>query len=101
MHFELVEELKISNETISLAKSRKESNEALIYQIMILSISAVLSWVPSNITYVIAIFLDKYPIEMITWTIIFLVPVNSIVTQSVFILTTVKKFHILDCLYHR
>ena len=41
MHFELVEELKISNETISIAKSRKESNGALIYQIMILSTSAV------------------------------------------------------------
>ena len=101
MHFKLVEEHKMSNKIMNIAKSRKESSEALIYQIIILTISLILSWVPSNIIYIVSMLLDKYSIEMITLTMIVVIPMNSIVTQLVFILTTTKKFHIFDFLYQR
>ena len=36
-------------------------------------------------------FLPAYPIEMITWTTVAVVPINSIINPLVFVITSLRK----------
>ncbi len=80
-----------SQKNVEGSVSRKMSNVPLVVQIIVLTSSNILCWIPSGTIFLTAMFMTTYPLEMITWTTIAVTPINSIVNPVVFIVTTVRK----------
>lgn len=87
----LIVSLKKSQETLQQSMSKKQSNLSLVVQIIIVTSSNILSWIPCGIIYVMVMFMEKYPIDMLIWITIGVAPINSVVNPIVFISTTVRK----------
>ena len=68
-----------------------KNNTTLMIQIIIITASNTLCWIPSGIIYLISLFMKKYLIDMVTWATIAITPVNSIINPVVFIVTTIRK----------
>ena len=71
--------------------SKSQSDSFLITQLIILSLSNIMCWLPSGAIFINTMFLDRYPMELILWTIIAIGPINAIVNPCVNIFTTVRK----------
>ena len=89
----LIRELKRAQKNLKDVRSRKQSNIPLILQIIIVTASNILCWIPSDVVYIMAIFLDKYPINMVVWTTIAVTTINSVLNPIVFITTTLRKLY--------
>ena len=89
----LIRELKRAQKNLKGVRSRKQSNVPLIFQIIIVTASNILCWIPSDVVYIMAIFLDKYPINMVVWTTIAVTTINSVLNPIVFITTTLRKLY--------
>ena len=89
----MIKKFKQSQEKLQGAKSkRNQSSVAIITQIMIITGSNILCWIPSGAIYLTTIFLEKYPIKMLIWTTIAVTTINSIINPVVFVITTLRKF---------
>ena len=69
-----------------LGQSRK-LNKATILQLIILTGSNLICWLPSSITYLSSLHLSHYSTNLLVWTTTAIVPVNSIINPAVFIFT--------------
>ncbi len=87
----LVRSLKKSQNTIQQAVSKKQSNIALIVQVIIITSSNILCWVPSGMIFLTSLFLDEYPVTMVIWITIAVAPSNSVVNPVVFAVTSLRK----------
>ena len=87
----LLKHLKDSQQKMKTSVSKKKSNVGLIVQIIVITGSNILCWIPSSIICSVSTFLASYPIEMIMWTIIIVVPINGIINPLVFIVTSLRK----------
>ena len=54
-------------------------------QIIVMIISCIFCWLPSAAIYLCSIFLQRIPPNLITWTTILILPINSIVLPVLFI----------------
>ncbi len=81
---------KKKSQNISSGTS-KNADKGMIFQLITVTLSNVLCWFPSGIMFVTCVFLDRYPIDMIAWITIFVLPINSIVNPVIFATTTLRK----------
>ena len=88
MHIILIYELKQSQKQIIKSKS----DAALVVQLIIITASNFICWFPANGIYVAAMFLSIYPIDLIVWSTIVGLPINSILNPSVFLVTSIRKY---------
>ena len=88
----LIKTFKKSNDTMKTAMSMKRSIVPLLIQLITVTISNIICWIPSSIIYLTSMLIDKYPVEMLVWTVVVIVPINSIINPIVFIITTVRKY---------
>ncbi len=88
----LVKSLRESQRKIKDSVSKQQSNVPLIVQLLVVTSSNVLCWIPTATLYVVSMFLEQYPIKMIVWTIIVVNPVNSVVNPVVFVVIVCRKF---------
>ena len=59
---------------------------------LIMGIGSVAAcWLPTSIVYITTLILPKYPINLIYWTIIVIIPLTSLINPTVFILMKMKK----------
>ena len=91
MHILLVTEIRHSQNVIKKIKSKKDSNVALIIQLVLITTSNILCWFPSGCVYISAMFLTTYPIDLIIWTTVIALPINSIINPSIFIVTSIRS----------
>ncbi len=87
----LVKELKKSQNTLKGSASKEASNQALFVQIVIITSSNIICWIPSLIIHILSMFLEKYSVEMVLWVSVAVTPLNSLVNPVVFIVTTLRK----------
>ena len=88
LHVYLVKNLGKSQQFL---KNMQFSDSALVIQLFILTLSNFICWIPSNIIFISTMFLPKYPMSLVTWTVVGVLPLRSIITPSVFIVMSVKK----------
>ena len=69
----------------------KNQYSSMIVQLLLITFSNVFCWFPTNVTFVTAMLMPTYPIDIVLWTIITVLPCNSIVNPLVFIIGTMKK----------
>ena len=85
---------------INTSEKRQKSIAQILMKITIIMLSCLLSWLPSNIVFVVIMFKEKYPVEMIIWIIVTVVPINSVVNLAIFITTNFKKFSEYNRVFH-
>ncbi len=83
--------LKASQAKLASSVSKQHSNKSLIVQIIIVTSSNILCWVPSSVIYLSSMFLPQHPLGLIYWTVAVVYPLNSVVNPVVFIVTTTRK----------
>ena len=91
MHILLITEVRFSQKVTMNVKSRQDSNVALIIQLVLITTSNILCWFPAGCVYISAMFLSTYPIDLVIWTTVIGLPINSIVNPSIFIVTTFRR----------
>ncbi len=93
IHAKLVFHLRGSLKHIQCSKSKENTNVSLVVQLVIISASNILCWIPTNLVYVLCLFLLSYPFELIIWTSVSVAPLNSVISPVVFIFTCLRKIH--------
>ena len=88
MHIVLVNKLKESQQNIR----KSVSDSVLIAQLIFITLSNILCWFPAKGIYAAAMCLSTYPIDLIIWTTIIGLPINSIINPSIFLITSGRKF---------
>ena len=84
MYIKLVLSLTKSKEKVKTVTKRNRSNKPIIIQIIILTVSCTLSWMPVNLMSISTQFMDRYPIEMVAWIMIFFGSINSMTYPLLF-----------------
>ena len=54
----------------------------MIFQIVLITGSNIVCWVPSGIIYILSALSYKFPVEILLYTTIYITPVNSIVNPT-------------------
>ena len=93
MHIILVNEILQSQK--SIRKSKSEDNTLLIIQLIVITLSNILCWFPVNAVYVSAMFLPTYPtypVDLVIWSTVLGLPINSLINPIVFIIISVRKY---------
>ena len=91
IHLKLCMSLRITERNLNVSNKRKKSNAQILMQIFVITLSCLLSWLPSNIVFALVTFKEKYPVELITWIIVAVMPINSLVSPVIVIVTNFKK----------
>ena len=89
MHCLLLNQLRLSQNKIQ--KSKTENNLPLVIQLIMITVSNILCWFPTACVYITAMFSRTYPIDLVIWTTVLGLPINSILNPFIFIVTTVRK----------
>ena len=63
----------------------------IVVQLFVVSVSNILCWIPANCVYITAMFLSRYPVSVAMWTTVSVLPINSLVNPSVFIVAYFRK----------
>ncbi len=84
----LVKKFKESQKNIE--KSTKSGTKSLQLQMILLPLSAALCWIPMNIKYIMTLVLSKYSLDMIVWGLVVVMPLNSWLYPSIFVIWCVK-----------
>ena len=93
VHNLLAKKIKYSESSQEMRKSvvNSEGNYLLILQLILITVSNILCCFSASSVYIAAMFLDTYPTNLVTWTIITCLPLNAIIMPLVFITLSVKK----------
>ena len=91
LYISLFYEIQKATKKVQNLSLKKTSNVLIIIQISVLISANGLTWIPSGMVYIFAMTMEKYPMEIILWTIIAISPINAIVNPSVFISTALRK----------
>ncbi len=86
----LLKERNESKNRVGATGQSSQSNKSLIIQLLLITLSNIFCWMPTNIVYLISLFLPRYPSEMVVWTAVAVAPINAFVNPSVFIFTSVR-----------
>ncbi len=91
LHVLLVVNLKASQE-IRRSSTGDHSNIPVIIQFALITSTNILCWFPVNCIYIAAMFLPKYPIDLIVWSSVVVAPINSVINPLIFIVASIRKY---------
>ena len=90
MHALLVKILKDSKRHERISKPSDDSS--LIVHLIVITTSNIISWIPANGIYITAMFLPTYPTDLIIWTTVIGLPLNSVINPFIFIIASLRKY---------
>ncbi len=92
IHVSLVSSLKKAQ--VSVAKSKKkDDNTYLIIQLVFLTVSTIFCWFPTNIVFLMAMFISEFSTKTVIWMVVAVMPINSILNPLIFLAYSVKKLY--------
>ncbi len=65
-------------------------NKTMIFQLVVVTLSNLICWLPPGVIFVTFAFLPQYPLAIIFWTTIAVLPINSIVNPVTFFVLNVR-----------
>ena len=71
--------------------SHEISRFHLMVQLVILTSSNIICWIPANIVNLSSLYMETYSTDLLIWTTIIVTPVNSLINPLLFIITTIRK----------
>ncbi len=87
----LIRTLVKKSKEASLQKSKERSNAGMITQLIIITLSNLLCWIPSDVIFIVSQFVSNYPVDMVIWISIAVTPVNSILNPAVLLFMKLKS----------
>ena len=90
MHILLINEVTKSKRSLKIPKSEVENK--MMYQLILTSTTNILCWIPANGIYLSAMFLSIYPINLVIWATVVVMPINSVINPFVFIMINLKGY---------
>ena len=88
MHMLLVNKVKSSKE--SVGKGKTNSIKTIMSQLLLTSTSNIMCWFPTNAIYLSAMYLSTYPIDLVIWATVIVMPINSVINPCVFVVTNLR-----------
>ncbi len=92
-HYLLVRHLRKREVKMQKSVSRKNSNVPLAVQLILITVSNILCWIPSSTIFLTSIYLVTYPSKMVVWTTVTATPLNSVVNPVILTITTCRKVY--------
>ncbi len=83
-NFSIAKFMIVYKETTTGLGSAQKSYKSIFQQLAMVTVSNVLCWFPTSALYISAMFLTKYPIDLVTWAAVCVTPINSIVNPLIF-----------------
>ena len=90
MNILLINEVKKSKRSLKIQKSEVENK--MMYQLILTSMTNILCWIPANGIYLSSMFLSIYPINLVIWATVVVMPINSVINPFVFIMINLKGY---------
>ena len=87
----MLKEIRKCKQYIQKHMSKNQNAISMTIQLIIITGSNILCWIPSITIHTIPMFMDQYPINMIIWTTVAVSPINSIINPIVFIMAVIRK----------
>ena len=72
-------------------KSTHISYKSLILQLILITVSNISCWFSTNGIYTMTMILSKYPTQLVIWSTVILMPINSIVNPTIFLFYVIQK----------
>ncbi len=91
MYVLLVHKMIQSTKEVRMPKGKEDHTVALVIQLVIITASNILCWFPANSIYISALILSKYPTDLVIWTTVGAMPINSLINPAVFTVTCLRK----------
>ncbi len=91
MHILLLHHLIESQKKLKNSKSDSSSNMFLMIQLVMITLSKTLSWLPADAVFVASMFLVKYPVSLVMWTTVAMTPINCVVIPAICVGTIVRQ----------
>ncbi len=88
-HVKLVQELKKSTSQFQ-TREKQKGQQGVIFQLLLISFSNNISWLPACVIFSVFSFLAQYPTDIVMWTVVAIMPVNSILAALIFCFVTVR-----------
>ncbi len=92
MHVLLIKYVLKSDKNIRKSKTDNTSNVFLIAQLAALNTSHILCWFSSAAVFLAAMFSATYPMDLVRWTTVAILPVNSVICPATLVGTFVRKY---------
>ncbi len=89
-HVLLVYNVQKSHSSAQKSASGHQSSLSLKLQLMFISMATLLCWLPTNIVYLLPLFLSHYPKEVVTWSTVSSYPINSYFVPILFSIVAIK-----------
>ena len=89
-----------ARQKLKLNENNKKENLFILAQIITVTLSNIICWVPSGIIYLHSTFVEKYSIDIVIWTTIFITPINSLINPAIFTIVTVKNLFLKSRTYN-
>ena len=80
-----------SESQAKLQKDGKRSDMSLAVQLVAASLSNIICWFPTSGIFIASQFPENYSLNMVIWTVIAGMPINSIINPIIFVTTTMRK----------
>ncbi len=68
---------------------QKKSKISTYLQIYMLTGTNILCWIPVNMIYLFSMFLQQFSLRLLIWATVAMVPINSIVNPTIFLIKTI------------
>ena len=72
-------------------ETNKFSGSNLITQLVILTMSNFLCWIPCHIIFIFTMIQPKYPMTLVIWTVVGVMPLHSVTNPMVFIIMSIRN----------
>ena len=90
----MVKHLKSIKNNLTKKGVSSKSHQPLYVQVCLITVSNVLCWIPSGISYLVVMSFEKYPINLIIWLTTVITPINSIINPVVFTVGSVRSHQV-------
>ena len=91
LHVMLVHSLLLTQQQVTNSKTKQTSNTSLYVQLSMLSISCLCCSYSASGVFLSTLFLETYPMEMITGVILGCVPINSLLYPLILFVSSAKS----------
>ena len=89
-YFQLLKYLKEYYQR-NITSSKDAISKSMILQLIIIIASNLVCWIPSSIIYLSTLFLSQYSADLLMWTTIAIVPINSIINPILFLVVSTRN----------
>ncbi len=92
MHFNLVYTLhKQKKNTAAITNKQQKSDAGIIVQLLLISLSCMLCWYPSHIVHALPIILHPFPLQLVMWTYLIVIPIHPLLNPSILFAFAVRR----------